>query len=72
MGTERPRSGQCVTTVVRILCTRAGISVHPPAGLFNRWMLVVFGVVNRQQKYVKLLKKYVKTVIVSRVNLHGF
>ena len=33
---------------------------------------MVVGVVNRQQKYVKLLKKYVKTVIVFRVNLHGF
>ena len=43
-----------------------------PSSGFNRWMLVVLGVVNRQQKYVKLLKKYVKTVIVFRVNLHGF
>ena len=40
--------------------------------LFNWWMLVLFEVVNRQQKYVKLLKEYVKIVIVFRVNLPGF
>lgn len=33
---------------------------------------MVFGVVNRQQKHVKLLEKYVKTVIVSRLIFMGF
>lgn len=44
--------------------------VHPPVGLLSVDAGGV-GVVNEQQKYVKLLEKYVKTVIVSGLIFMG-